>query len=47
VLAEQNSRFCLGVATRVAVIDKGGVVWTGTVEEFRAQPDLQGRYLQV
>jgi branched-chain amino acid transport system ATP-binding protein len=27
VLAEQNSRFCLGVATRVAVIDKGAIVW--------------------
>jgi branched-chain amino acid transport system ATP-binding protein len=47
VLAEQNSRFCLGVATRVAVIDKGSIVWAGTAEDFRAQPDLQARYLQV
>ncbi|HYF08931.1 MAG TPA: ABC transporter ATP-binding protein [Acetobacteraceae bacterium] len=47
VLAEQNSRFCLGVATRVAVIDKGAIVWRGTVEQFRAQPEIQARYLQV
>ena len=47
VLAEQNSRFCLGVATRVAVIDKGAIVWSGAVEEFTAQPELQARYLQV
>ncbi|MDO9502374.1 ABC transporter ATP-binding protein [Falsiroseomonas sp.] len=47
VLAEQNSRFCLGVATQVAVIDKGSIVWSGTADEFRAQPDLQARYLQV
>ena len=47
ILAEQNSRFCLAVATRVAVIDKGAVVWRGTVEEFRTEPDIQARYLQV
>jgi branched-chain amino acid transport system ATP-binding protein len=47
VLAEQNSRFCLGVASRVAVIDKGAIVWSGTVEDFTAQPELQARYLQV
>jgi branched-chain amino acid transport system ATP-binding protein len=47
VLAEQNSRFCLGVATRVAVIDKGSIVWGGTADDFRAQPELQARYLQV
>ena len=47
VLAEQNSRFCLGVATRVAVIDKGAIVWSGAVDAFTAQPELQARYLQV
>ena len=47
ILAEQNSRFCLAVATRVAVIDKGGVVWRGTVEQFRTEPEIQARYLQV
>jgi len=47
VLAEQNSRFCLSVATRVAVIDKGSIVWRGSVEQFRAEPDIQARYLQV
>ncbi len=47
VLAEQNSRFCLGVATRVAVIDKGAIVWRGSVEQFHADPSIQARYLQV
>ncbi|MBX6747361.1 MAG: ABC transporter ATP-binding protein, partial [Acetobacteraceae bacterium] len=47
VLAEQNSRFCLGVATAVAVIDKGSIVWRGSVEQFRADPSIQARYLQV
>ena len=47
VLAEQNSRFCLGVATQVAVIDKGTIVWRGSVEQFRADPSIQARYLQV
>jgi branched-chain amino acid transport system ATP-binding protein len=47
VLAEQNSRFCLAVATRIAVIDKGMIVWSGSVEQFRAQPEIQARYLQV
>ncbi|WP_431302825.1 ABC transporter ATP-binding protein [Sediminicoccus sp. BL-A-41-H5] len=47
ILAEQNSRFCLAVATRVAVIDKGSIVWRGSVEQFRADPEVQARYLQV
>ena len=47
VLAEQNSRFCLAVATKVAVIDKGAIVWRGSVEQFRAEPEIQARYLQV
>jgi branched-chain amino acid transport system ATP-binding protein len=47
VLAEQNSRFCLAVATRVAVIDKGSIVWRGDVEQFHADPTVQSRYLQV
>jgi branched-chain amino acid transport system ATP-binding protein len=47
VLAEQNSRFCLSVATAVAVIDKGSIVWRGSVEQFRAEPEIQARYLQV
>jgi branched-chain amino acid transport system ATP-binding protein len=47
VLAEQNSRFCLAVATRVAVIDKGSIVWSGNVAQFQADPTVQSRYLQV
>ncbi len=47
VLAEQNSRFCLAVATRIAVIDKGSIVWRGDKGQFHADPTVQSRYLQV
>mgnify|MGYP002716463427 CR=1 FL=1 len=47
VLAEQNSRFCLAAATRIAVIDKGSIAWRGDKEQFRADPTVQSRYLQV
>ena len=30
-----------------SLLDKGAIVWSGTVEEFTAQPELQARYLQV
>jgi branched-chain amino acid transport system ATP-binding protein len=40
-------RFCLAMATRVAVIDKGAVVWRGDVAQFRGNPDVQARDLQV
>lgn len=47
LLAEQNVRFSLAVSDKVAVIDKGHVVFTGTVEEFRQDESVQERYLAV
>lgn len=47
LLAEQNMRFALAVADRVVVIDKGGVVYTGTVEEFKREEGVQKKYLAV
>lgn len=47
LLSEQNVRFALAVSDTVAVIDKGHVVFTGTVEEFRADETVQERYLAV
>jgi branched-chain amino acid transport system ATP-binding protein len=47
LLSEQNMRFALAVADRVAVIDKGQVVYTGTVEEFNREESVQKKYLAV
>jgi len=47
VIAEQNTRFCLGIATHVAVIDKGRIVYHEPVAAFRADEDVQKRYLAV
>lgn len=47
LLAEQNMHFCLGVATHAAVVDKGQIVFTGTIEALRASPDVVKRYLAV
>ena len=35
LLSEQNIRFAMAVSDRVVVIDKGQVVYTGTMEEFK------------
>jgi branched-chain amino acid transport system ATP-binding protein len=46
LLVEQNVRLALAVADRVAVLGKGKVVFTGTLDDFNAQAeDLRGRYL--
>lgn len=47
LLSEQNIRFAMGVSDRVVVIDKGHVVYTGTIEEFRKQETVQKTYLAV
>jgi len=47
LLSEQNMRFALAVADRVVVIDKGQVVYTGTVDEFNKEESVQKKYLAV
>jgi branched-chain amino acid transport system ATP-binding protein len=47
LLSEQNMRFALAVADRVVVIDKGQVVYTGTVDEFKSEESVQKKYLAV
>jgi len=47
LLSEQNIRFALAVSDRVAVMDKGRSVYTGTVDAFRADEAIQSRYLAV
>lgn len=47
LLSEQNMRFALAVADRVVVIDRGQVVYTGTVAEFEREESVQKKYLAV
>ena len=47
VLAEQNLHFCLGLADRAVVIDKGADVFVGTIDELNADAGIKQRYLSV
>jgi branched-chain amino acid transport system ATP-binding protein len=47
VLAEQNLHFCLGLADRAVVIDKGSDVFEGSITELEANADIKQRYLSV
>ncbi len=47
VLAEQNLHFCLGLADRAVVIDKGSDVFEGSIRELEANADVKQRYLSV
>ncbi|MGC6392338.1 MAG: ABC transporter ATP-binding protein [Alphaproteobacteria bacterium] len=47
LLAEQNMRFCLGVADDAAVIDKGTIVYRGTIGQLRDNKEITDRYLAI
>lgn len=47
VLAEQNLHFCLGIADRAVVIDRGTNVFCGSISELNANEDIKQRYLSV
>ncbi|MFA7666190.1 MAG: ABC transporter ATP-binding protein [Burkholderiaceae bacterium] len=47
VLAEQNLHFCLDLADRAVVIDRGTDVFTGTITELNADAEIKQRYLSV
>lgn len=47
VIAEQNMHFCMKVATHVAVLDKGKIVFRGERDEFLSQAELMKRYLSA
>jgi branched-chain amino acid transport system ATP-binding protein len=47
VLAEQNLQFCLGLADRAVVIDRGADVFVGSIKELNADADIKQRYLSV
>jgi len=47
ILAEQNLHFCLGLADRAVVIDKGSDVFVGTIAELNSNEEIKQRYLSV
>lgn len=47
LLAEQNMHFCLGLAEDVAVIDKGEIAFTGTIDELRQNTEVTDKYLSI
>lgn len=47
VLAEQNMRFCLDLATSAVVIDHGTSVFQGSIETLRNDDEVIQKYLSV
>jgi branched-chain amino acid transport system ATP-binding protein len=47
LIAEQNMHFCLGLANRATVIDKGQIVYSASIEELKANADIRQRYLAI
>lgn len=47
LLSEQNIRFAMTVSDRVVIIDKGHVVFTGTMETFKQEEAVYKKYLAV
>ncbi|MEO7127242.1 MAG: ABC transporter ATP-binding protein [Nakamurella sp.] len=47
LLSEQNSAFALSLCSHVIVIDHGRIAFTGTRDEFVADPELGRKYLAV
>lgn len=47
ILAEQNLHFCLGLADRAVVIDRGTNVYSGSISELSTNEEIKQRYLSV
>ncbi len=47
LLTEQNALFALDISDRAYVIDKGRIVYHGSVEDLRTKKDLMREYLGV
>ncbi len=47
LLSEQNIKFCMAVADRVVIIDKGHIVYEADAETFRHDDDVKKKYLAV
>lgn len=47
LLAEQNMQFCLNLAEEAAVIDKGRIVYSGMIDDLRANTEVTAKYLSI
>jgi branched-chain amino acid transport system ATP-binding protein len=47
LLTEQNALFALDISDRAYIIDKGGIVYHGSVEDLRTRKELMREYLGV
>ena len=47
LLAEQNVEFCLALADRVYVLEKGHIRYEGTADAFRADESIRHQYLAL
>jgi branched-chain amino acid transport system ATP-binding protein len=47
LVIDKNLRALLDIVDRVAVIEKGRIVWRGAASEFRSQPIIAERFLHV
>ena len=46
-LVEQNATFAFSVSNRGYVIDKGKIIYQGTIEELKNNQEVKDRYLSV
>jgi len=47
LIAEQNMHFCLGLASDATVIDKGQIVFRGSIAALKANDEVRQRYLAL
>jgi branched-chain amino acid transport system ATP-binding protein len=47
LLVEHNLKVAMSPASRVYLMDKARVGFSGTVEELKANPEISGKYLEV
>src|SRR5277367_5354310 len=47
LVIDKNISALLGFVDRVAVIEKGRIVWEGSAATFKAEPKIVERYLHV
>ena len=47
LVIDKNLKALLDIVDRIAVIEKGRVVWRGAAGEFRSQPIIAERFLHV
>jgi branched-chain amino acid transport system ATP-binding protein len=47
LVIDKNLKALLGFVDRIAIIEKGRIVWRGSAGEFRSQPTIAERFLHV